>query len=50
MTIRNKPAWGALFLLVGAVSLIAPEEAASQGGQDFLFGEPHVSMAFHMGY
>jgi hypothetical protein len=50
MTSWTKPAWGTYLLLLGAVSLIAPEEAASQGGQDFLFKEPHVSLAFHMGY
>lgn len=50
MTIWTKPAWGALLLLLGAVSLIAPEEAASQRDRDFLFREPHVSLAFNMGY
>ena len=50
MTHGTKPAWGALLLLLGAMAVVFPQEAASQRGRDFLFKEPHFSLAFNLGY
>ena len=46
----TKPAWGAPLLLLGAMAVVFPQEAASQRGRDFLFKEPLFSLAFNLGY
>jgi len=46
----TKPVWGALLLLLGAMAVVFPQEAASQRGRDFLFKEPLFSLAFNLGY
>ena len=50
MTHKTKPAWGALLLLLGAMAVVFPQEAESQRGRDFLFKEPHFSLALNLGY
>lgn len=40
---------GAL-ILAGILASVTPEALAGQRGRDFLFGKPHVSLAFNMGY
>lgn len=37
-------------LLAGLMALSVPQDAAGQGGRDFLFGKPHVSLGVNFGY
>lgn len=49
MNLGKKVFLGAL-LSLGAGALLTPADLSGQQARDFLFGTPHVSLAFNMGY
>lgn len=50
MFTRNGAVLGSAFLLAGVLPFSTPRECPAQMSRDFRFGEPHVSLAFNMGY
>ncbi len=47
---RGKTILMGALLLAGLIGLGSPGALTAQGNQDFLFGTPHVSLGFNMGY
>jgi len=50
MTTRFKWSLGSLILLGAGLFSAVPQEVSAQRPRDFLFGEPHFSLAFNLGY
>lgn len=50
MKTGNRAVLGGLILLAGGVFLATPSVISAQRSRDFLFGEPHFSLAFNLGY
>ncbi len=50
MNTRFKWIFNGLLVLGVGLATVLPKEASAQRTRDFLFGEPHFSLAFNMGY